>query len=429
MTRTLYTFLLYLILPFTPIKLLLRSIKQPEYRQHWAERFGFYAEKNTNNNKVIWLHCVSVGETRAAEPLVKALLLQYPHYQVLLSHTTPTGRATSEALFSDSVSRVYLPYDVPFAVKRFLKHFSPVAGVLMETELWFNLIAQCKHRGIPLLLINARLSQKSMLGYEKIPKLVFEGLSNLTTIAAQTQQDAERLKHLGATNISVMGNLKFDVTPPDHATPQGLALRELIGKNRSVFLAASTRADANQNEETFILQALTQTHIPDLLTIIVPRHPQRFNEVAELLGKHGWAFERKSSLNKTISPNTNILLGDTMGELFTYYAACDVAFIGGSLLPLGGQNVIEACAMGKPVLIGPNTYNFANATELAINSGAALRVENIADLAVKLDYLLSDTNAGFERRASMSKAALEFTKNETGATQRAMALLESVLKS
>ncbi|MBC7786539.1 MAG: lipid IV(A) 3-deoxy-D-manno-octulosonic acid transferase [Methylophilaceae bacterium] len=429
MTRMIYTFLLYILLPFTPIKLLLRGIKQSEYRQDWGERFGFYAAKNTSNKKIIWLHCVSVGETRAAEPLVKALLLQYPQHQIILSHTTPTGRATSEALFGDSVSRVYLPYDVPFAVRRFLNHFSPVVGVLMETELWFNLIAECKNRNVPLLLINARLSERSMLGYKKIYNLANEGLNNLTTIAAQTQEDAERLQNLGAKNTSVMGNLKFDVTPPYQARNLGLALRELIGKNRPVFLAASTRAYTSENEETFILQALTQTHIPDLLTIIVPRHPQRFDEVAAFLSKQGWAFVRKSTLNKTISSNTNILLGDTMGELFTYYAACDVAFIGGSLLPLGGQNIIEACAMAKPVLIGPHTYNFSNATELAINSGAALLVEDVADLAVKLKYLLSDTNASFERRANMSKAALEFTRNETGATQRAMALLSSVLKS
>ena len=429
MTRTIYTFLLYVLLPFTPIKLLLRGIKQPEYRQHWAERFGFYTVKNSSDKAIIWLHCVSVGETRAAEPLVKALLLQYPHHQILLSHTTPTGRATSKALFGNSVKRVYLPYDVPFAVKRFLNYFSPVVGVLMETELWFNLIAECKNSSIPLLLINARLSEKSMLSYQKIGELANEGLSNLTTIAAQTPQDAERLKNLGGSDISVMGNLKFDVISPTNATNSGLALRELIGKNRPVFLAASTRANANENEEALILQALKQVDIPNLLTIIVPRHPQRFDEVAALLTQKNWQFERKSALKQAISANTKILLGDTMGELFSYYAACDVAFIGGSLLTLGGQNLIEACAMGKPVLIGPHTYNFAHATELAVKSGSAMQVENVTDLAIKLDFLLSDTSAAFEKRASMSKAALQFTNNNTGATQQAITLIASALKT
>ncbi len=430
MTRTIYTLLLYFLLPFTPIKLFLRSFKQPEYRQHWSERFGFYSPITSNSNKpVIWLHCVSVGETRAAEPLVKALLLQYPHYQILLSHTTPTGRATSEALFGNIVSRVYLPYDVPFAVKRFLKHFSPIIGVLLETELWFNLIAECKNRHIPLLLVNARLSERSMLGYQKVNKLANDGLGNLTAIAAQTQQDAERLKNLGVKNVNVLGNLKFDVTPPSDATELGQLLRKIIGQERPVFLAASTRSDTNGNEEELILQALAQTNIPNLLTMIVPRHPQRFDEVAALLTKQGWAFERKSTLSKAISPNTKILLGDTMGELFTYYAACDVAFIGGSLLPLGGQNLIEACTMGKPVLIGPHTHNFANATEQAISHGAALRVENSTDLAIKLDYLLANTNAAFDLRTNMSKAALQFTDKETGATQRIMTLLANSLES
>lgn len=428
MTRHIYTFLLYALLPFTPIKLFLRSIKQPEYRKHFGERFGFYVANCLNHNKpVIWLHCVSVGETRAAEPLVKALLLQYPNHQILLSHTTPTGRATSKTLFGDSVNRVYLPYDVPFAVKRFLKYFSPTIGVLLETELWFNLIAECKKLDIPLLLINARLSEKSMRGYQKIPKLLNECFNNLTTIAAQTQQDAERLKNLGAKNIDVFGNLKFDVRPPQNATKQGQLLRNLIGQDRPVFLAASTRDDSNINEEELILQTLAQAKIENLITIIVPRHPQRFDEVAALLTKKGWAFERKSTLERAPSAKTKILLGDTMDELFTYYAACDVAFIGGSLLPLGGQNLIEACVMGKPVLIGPHTYNFASTTEQAISHGAALRVQSSADLAFKLDYLLSNTKAAFNSRVSMSEAALLFTEQESGVTQRVAALIASYI--
>lgn len=430
MTRTIYTLLIYILLPFTPFKLFLRSIKQPGYRQYWGERFGLYSADHLNNIKpVIWLHCVSVGETRAAEPLVKALLLQYPNHQILLSHTTPTGRATSKTLFGNTVSRVYLPYDVPFAVKQFLKHFSPIIGVLLETELWFNLIAECKNRHIPLLLVNARLSEKSMLGYQKIPKLLSEALNNLTAIAAQTQQDAERLKNLGAKNVNVLGNLKFDVTPPSDAAKLGLQLRELIGQDRPVFLAASTRNDSNDNEEELILQALIQINIPNLLTIIVPRHPQRFDEVANLLTKQGCAFERKSTLKSAMPTKTKILLGDTMGELFSYYAACDVAFIGGSLLPLGGQNLIEACRMGKPVLVGPHTHNFANATEQAINHGAALRVDNSTDLAIKLDYLLGNTNAAFDTRTNMGKAALQFTEKETGATQRIMRLMDAYIKS
>ena len=429
MTRSIYTLLLYILLPFTPIKLLLRGIKQPEYRQHWCERFGFYGATTSNATKpVIWLHCVSVGETRAAEPLVKALLSRYPHHQILLSHTTPTGRATSEALFGSSIQRVYLPYDVPFAVKRFLNHFAPVIGVLLETELWFNLIAECKNRDLPLLLVNARMSEKSATGYQKITKLANEGLNYLTAIAAQTEQDAMRLRQLGAHNVCILGNLKFDVIPPDNAAKRGQELRELIGINRPVFLAASTRANSDEGEEDLILQAISMANIPNLLAIVVPRHPQRFNEVAALLAKHSLDFERKSTLNKAILPTTKILLGDTMGEMFTYYAACDVAFIGGSLLPFGGQNLIEACTMGKPVLIGRHTYNFEQATELAIGTGAALRVEDTNHLSVTLNDLLDGTKVSSDKRESMRKSALEFTQKETGATQRIVELLAIHLK-
>lgn len=250
MNRFIYSMLLYLVLPFVPLKLLWRGIKQPEYRQHWRERFGLYTI--STNKPVIWLHCVSVGETRAAAPLINALLKQYPNHQLLLSHTTPTGRATSEQLFGDKVIRVYLPYDLPFAVKGFLKHFKPALGMLMETELWFNLIAGCKAQNIPLLLINARLSEKSARSYAKLGGLVSEGLRGFSAIAAQTEQDAERLKQLGARNVSVVGNLKFEVHPPADAIAQGQHLRDLFGKKRPVFLAASTR----EGEEGIILDAV-----------------------------------------------------------------------------------------------------------------------------------------------------------------------------
>ena len=281
MTRNVYTYLLYLLLPFTPLKLLWRSRRQPEYLQHWRERYGFYSIKN--QRPVIWLHCVSVGETRATAPLVQALCHHYPRHQILLTHTTPTGRATSEQLFGDSVLRAYLPYDLPFAVHRFLNHFKPAIGVLVETELWFNLIAACKQQQIPLLLVNARLSQKSARGYAKLGSVAQVGLQSLAAIAAQAEPDAARFANLGAGNsanlISVMGNLKFDVMPPDEALSLGQALRSQLGQNRPVLLAASTR----DGEEALILTAIQAAKIPHLLTVIVPRHPQRFDEVANLL--------------------------------------------------------------------------------------------------------------------------------------------------
>lgn len=423
MTRSLYTGLLYLLLPFTPFKLLWRGRKQPEYLQHWKERFGYYDLKVSK--RVIWLHCVSVGETRAASLLVKLLLAEFPQHHVLLTHTTPTGRTTSEQLFGDSVQRVYLPYDTPGAVKRFLNHFKPSIGVLMETELWFNLIQACKLQAIPLLLLNARLSEKSARGYAKLGKVTHEGLNSLTAIAAQTDDDAKRLQQLGANNLSVMGNIKFEVMPPDYALENGLALRNALhATTRPVFLAASTREDKGIAEENLILDAVAQANIPNLLTFIVPRHPQRFDEIAELLNKRGLNYVRRSELPNG-DTNANFVLGDSMGEMFTYYAACDIAFIGGSLLPLGGQNLIEALTMGKPVLIGPHTFNFAQATQSAVEAGAAKRVGNSQELAAALKTLFADS----AKRQAMSNAIAGFTEKNSGATQRALSLIQQYIKN
>lgn len=452
MPRLIYTLLLYLLLPLMPIKLLWRGLRQPEYLQHWGERFGIYTgQPRTPGAHVIWLHCVSVGETRAAAPLVKELQARYPDRRILLTHATPTGRAAGEQLFGDAVQRVYLPYDVPGAVQRFLWHFQPAIGLLMETELWFNLIAACRQRNIPLLLVNARLSQRSADGYAKVGRLTAGGLRNLAAIAAQTEPDAERLRGLGALDVAVLGNLKFDVKPPADATIQGEALRGQLGAGRPVFLAASTR----EGEETLILDAIAKAQIPDLLTVIVPRHPQRFDEAAELLCRRGITFVRRSELTAhlaadresesnegapqaahsarqstaeetdkvSVKQETTAMLGDSMGEMFTYYAACDIAFIGGSLLPFGGQNLIEACAVGKPVLIGAHTFNFAEAAELAIKAEAALRVENMEELAAALKALFSD----MAKRQAMGAAALAFSNSATGATERIAELVSTYL--
>ena len=423
MNRFVYSVLLYLILPLVPLKLLWRGIKQPDYRQHWGERFGFYAAKVTK--PVIWLHCVSVGETRAAEPLIKALQLQYPAYQILLTHGTPTGRDTSKALFGDLVTSVYLPYDLTFAVNGFLKHFKPSIGLLMETELWFNLIAACKQREIPLLLVNARLSESSANAYAKLGKLIREGLQNLSAIATQTADDAGRLQALGNTlsaqNISVVGNLKFDVKPPADSLDKGLQLRSLLGK-KPVFLAASTR----EGEEALILDAVKNLNI---LTIIVPRHPQRFDEVAALFEQRGVSYQRKTLLINTALQPTNIqaygdaLLGDSMGELFTYYTACDFTFIGGSLLAYGGQNLIEAATMGKPILIGEHTFNFAEASANAVAAGAAIRVKDAAELREKIEFLLQKKSVV----TTMQNAALAFSAGSQGATVRVMRLIADFL--
>ena len=415
MNRFFYSLLLYLALPLVPLKLLWRGIKQAEYRQHWGERFGFYTIKISQ--PVIWLHCVSVGETRAAAPLVAALQLQYPQHQILLTHGTPTGREASEALFGNTVERAYLPYDVPFAVNKFLTHFQPKIGLIMETELWFNLIAACKQQNIPLLLVNARLSEKSAKGYAKLGQLAREGLQNLCAIAAQSSDDASRLQALGASHVSIAGNLKFDVKPPADSADKGAQLRQLLGETRNIFLAASTR----EGEEELILEAVRGL---DLLTVIVPRHPQRFDEVAAILEQHKLCYKRKSLLKETaLQPIVNALLGDTMGELFTYYAACDFTLIGGSLLPYGGQNLIEAATMGKPILIGEHTFNFAEASKNALTAGAAIQVKDAAELREKIEFLLQNKSV----LSSMKTAAVKFSTASQGATALTLRLIAKFL--
>ena len=414
MPKFIYTCLLYLSLPFVPLKLYWRGLKQPEYWQHWGERFGNYAQSPTL--PVIWLHCVSVGETHAAAPLIKALKQQYPNHEILITHTTPTGRAASAKLFGATVLRAYLPYDVPFAMRKFLRHFKPEIGLLMETELWFNLIDEAKKMQIPMMLVNARMSEKSAKGYAKLGKLVANGLNSLHIIAVQTQSDGNRLKSLGAKQVTIAGNLKFDVTPPKDSAKNGAALRKLFGEQHAVFLAASTR----EGEEALILDAVKGL---DILTIIVPRHPQRFDTVATIIDQRKINYVRKSTLTTQITQDTKVILGDTMGELFSYYAACDFAFVGGSLLNFGGQNLIEAAAMGKPVLIGPHTFNFAEATKEAIHYGAATRVEDTAALRNEIEILANNPI----QSETMGQAALKYTQSATGATEKIVHLVDSVL--
>jgi 3-deoxy-D-manno-octulosonic-acid transferase len=398
--------LLWLLLPFIFLKLLRRSRRQPEYLQHLGERFGFYLANSAK--PVIWLHAVSVGETRATVSLVAKLRASYPDHQILLTHTTPTGRAISEQLYGDEVLRVYLPYDYPFAVRCFLRHYRPELGILMETEIWFNLIHEAHAAGVPVLLLNARLSEKSARGYARASHLTRSALRQLNAIAAQTPDDAARLIQLGAGPVSVMGNLKFDIAPPPAMLTLGVALRGQFGTKRKIVLAASTR----EGEEALLLDAWQAGGV---LLVIVPRHPQRFDEIAQLLSSRGLRYQRRSE-NRDVASDIQVVLGDSMGEMFAYYAACDVAYIGGSLLPFGGQNLIEACSVGTPVLIGPHTYNFTEATRLAVEAGAAVRVNDAAELFQVAGSLLGDEG----RLAAMRQQGVQFVASHRGATDKAM---------
>jgi 3-deoxy-D-manno-octulosonic-acid transferase len=414
--RLAYNIMLWLLLPYIFLHLWWRARKQPAYLKHLGERFGRYQVRG--KQPLIWLHTVSVGETRAAATLIQRLRETYPHHQILLTHTTPTGRATSEQLYGDDVIRVYLPYDYPFAVRRFLHHFQPSIGILLETEIWFNLVHACHTAQIPLLLLNARLSEKSARGYARFEQLSRNALAQLSAIAAQTNDDAKRIEQLGGENVTITGNLKFDIKPPAAMLELGKQLREQFGKQRKIFLAASTR----EGEEALLIKALQQHNIPDLLLIIVPRHPQRFSEVATLLQKHDIRFQHRSE-QQPIRAETQVVLGDSMGEMFAYYASADLAFIGGSLLPYGGQNLIEACAVGTPVLIGPYTFNFSDATRLAIDAGAAIQIRDAQTLMRQLSSLINNR----EHLAEMQQQGIAFIQRNRGATNKTLACISQIL--
>ena len=414
MARALYSLILVLATPLILLRLLWRARRQPDYLKHLGERWGHYGPRG--DGPIIWVHAVSVGETRAAQPLIAALREAWPDHRILLTGMTPTGRETAQAVYGNDVTCAYLPYDQTVAVDRFFRHFSPVLGVLMETEIWPNLLAAAQRRQVPVVLANARLSIRSARGYGRLPALAHPAFAALSAVAAQTPADAERIEALGAPRVSVCGNIKFDVLPAAEKMALGAQWRTAIGQ-RPVWLAASTR----EGEEALILQAWQRVGVADALMVLVPRHPQRFAEVAEMLRAAGLDFRRRS--DGLPNPETGVWLGDSMGEMAAYYALADLAFVGGSLLPLGGQNLIEAAACGCPVLVGPHTFNFLKATEDAIAAGAALRVEDAAALGDCVGQLLSDA----PRLAAMREATHAFAGAHRGATSRTVALIRSVL--
>ncbi len=418
--RLLYSALWYLAVPLIGLRLAWRARRQPEYLQHVGERFGRYPTSMVG--PLIWLHAVSVGETRASAPLVHALLDAHPDCSLLLTHMTPTGRATAAEIFANLGPRVqsaYLPYDFPWAVARFLHHFRPRIGVLMETELWPNLVEGCRRTGTPLAMVNARLSERSARGYRRAGSLARDAFGHLAAIGAQTEADGRRLTTLGARWLQVTGNIKFDITPPEAMLALGETFRNRIGP-RQILLAAST----HEGEEGPLLEAFASQCPPEALLVLVPRHPQRFDEVARLVGRSGLKLQRRSS-NEPVMADTRVWLGDSMGEMYAYYAAADTALIGGSWEKLGGQNPIEATAVGCPVVVGPHTFNFKAVCEQAIEAGAALRANNLEDgLKLALEIIHSPA-----RRKTMSEAGRNFAHTHRGATARTVALLAPLLRN
>ncbi len=411
--RGLYSLLWYAALPVAPLRLLWRGRREPGYREHVGERYGRY--RGTVPPRILWVHAVSLGETRAAAPLVERLRRAYPDATLLLTHMTATGRATGRALFGDGVLQAWLPYDAPFAVRRFLAHFKPCAGLIMETELWPNLVALSREAGVPIYLVNARMSERSARLYAAFPALTRPMLATLSGVAAQTDADAARLAALGAPGAVVTGNVKFDVAATSAGEALGREFRARFGETRPVWVAASTR----DGEEAMILDALVARELPHgALTVIVPRHPQRFAAVADLLRRRGKPFVLRSS-NAPVTADVEVVLGDSMGEMAGYYAAADIAFVGGSLLPLGGQNLIEPIGVGRPTLIGPHMFNFADAAEKALAARAAIEVADAPALIATVAALIGDA----PRREAMRTAALAFHAAHHGAADRLAAWL------
>jgi len=412
----------YLLLPYAIGNLIWRGLRYPKYWHRWPERFGFVAA--LRGRRILWVHAVSVGEVRSAAPLVASLVERYREHRVVVTTMTPTGSQQVRELFGERVSHCYVPYDFPDAVRRFLDRVRPEAAVIAETEFWPNIFAECGRRRIPLLLVNGRVSQASLRGYLRVPGIARAMLSNADLLCAQTRVDAQRLRNLGAAErlIHVTGNLKFDVELPIDLLEEARALRGHWGRERPVWIAAST----HPGEERKVLEAFARLkrQYRDLLLVLVPRHPERFQAVARLCRKHRFTVALRSRTAGTLPAGTEVLVGDTMGELQRLYAAADVAFIGGSLVPHGGQNLLEACAVEVPVVFGPHMFHFEEISAMALERGAARQVLDVAGLtdAVALYF----EQPGLRRAAG--RAAHTLVTDNRGALARTLALIEDALR-
>ncbi len=414
--RAFYSCLFYLLIPFILVRLIWRSSKAPAYRYRWSERFALYNKKFPQN--VIWFHAVSVGEVEALFPLAKKIQRQCPDATLLITTTTPTGSARVKAIMQESVEHVYLPYDIPCAVSRFMQCFKPGIAVIMETEIWPNLFAYCGRNEIPLYIINARLSEKSTSGYQKIPALISQALACVKLIAAQTQDDASRFAAIGAKaeTVRTLGNIKFDVEVPSEIIAQGVQLKADLFGGRFVWLIASTHKD----EEAIFLEIYKKIKqkIPELLLVIVPRHPERFGEVKKLCEQNQLIVVMRTSC-EICHQYADVYLVDTMGELKMLYAASDVAFVGGSMVPVGGHNILEAAAVGTPVLFGPHMANFKEIAEGVLRQDAAIQCQDENEIINAIIALYADSTY----RQSLAEKGKAFVRQNQGAITRIFDLL------
>lgn len=388
--RSLYVLLLHLLAPIVLLRHLWRSRAIRGYRERIPERFGVVPR--AQDGVAVWVHAVSVGESLAALPLIRALIERHGERRVWVTATTPTGSDRILAALGDKVLHSYVPFDLPWAVAQFLDRVRPAQVVIMETELWPSLFRRLRETGVPLLIANARLSPASFKGYSRVAGFARDVLADITRVCAQSELDAQRFRALGAPQVEVTGNLKFDVDPPASQLEAGRRLRQTFGAERPVWCAAST----HEGEETAALAAHHQVRqrVPNALLILVPRHPQRFGAVAELIHHADTPFAQRSALSGGLRQHEDaeVLLGDSLGEMWMYLSAADIAFVGGSLVPVGGHNVLEPAALGLPALFGPHMHNFIAARDLLLHAGAGLEIST-ATLGGKVATLLGDAEA------------------------------------
>ena len=409
LARGAYALLLRLLLPVYVLRLWWRGRAEPLYRERLAERFGFH--RDAPGAGWVWVHAVSLGETLAAAALIEALRAECPGMRLLLTHGTATGREAGRALLRDGDRQTWLPYDTPGATRRFVARFRPAVGVLMETEVWPNLLLAAHDAQLPMVLANARLSAKSFARGQRLSALLRPAIDSVALVLAQTDGDAQRIRASGAHAVEVSGNLKYDLTPDADLLAQGAAWRALVP--RDVVLAAITR----EGEEAMLLDAWSRHAPPGALLLIVPRHPQRFDEVAGLVRAAGLTLARRSAWGDTPPPEAlqaQVWLGDTMREMALYYGCAKVALLGGSFAPLGGHNLIEAAACGCPLVMGPSTFNFSEAAQLSLAAGASLRVADMAQGVALVGELLGAPH----RLATLAANALRFASQHRGAARR-----------
>jgi 3-deoxy-D-manno-octulosonic-acid transferase len=424
MNRTLYTLMFHLGLPLVALRLWLRARKAPAYRQRIGERFAIGLPAMQRGG--FWVHAVSVGESIAAAPMIRALLKQYPDVPITVTCMTPTGSERIGAMFAGEprIQHCYLPYDLPWAAGRFLDHVQPKLGIIMETELWPNHIAQCARRGIPVMLANARLSERSARGYGRFARLTRPMLAQMSGFAVQTEVEARRFIDLGARPecVTVTGSIKFDLSIDPQLLESAARLREQWQTTgRPVWIAASTHAGEDESVLAAHRQVLA-SH-PDALLILVPRHPERFGSVHDLCQQQGFATVRRSA-GQDVTPATSVLLGDTMGELLFLYALADVAFVGGSLVPNGGHNLLEPAALAKPVLSGPHLFNFLEIAGMLRSAGALEEVNDATALAAAVQRLFDQPQLA----ESMASAGLNVMKANQGALQRLLDLITGLAR-